>query len=88
MPQPYEFVLIPKSERAGRASSDYSSQIESAQATGCNLPIDDENFGSSKKQVVGTQITMDKGDGALLGLPKGLGNRGKEMLDLFHILFR
>jgi len=88
MPEPHKFVLIPNREGTGRTSSDHPSHIESAQTTGRNLPVHDENFGSSKKQVVGTQVTVHKGDGTLLGLTKGLGNRGKVIQDSFEILFR
>jgi len=88
MPDTYEFVLIPKCEGTGSTSTDDPSQIEGPQATRGNLPIDDKNIGSNKKKVVGTQITVDKGDGSLRGLTNGLGDYRKEMLDSFHIPFR
>jgi len=88
LPYVDEFVLITKCEGTGRASSDHPSKIESTQSTSGDLPIDDENFRSNKKKVIGAEITVDKGDGPLFGKTQGLGNRWKKKLDSFHILFR
>lgn len=88
MPEPHEFLLIPNREGTGRTPSDQPGQIESAQTTGGDLPVDDENLGSNEQKVVGTQVTVQKGDRAAFGLMEGLGNDGKKTRDSLEIPLR